>query len=406
MSHLQRVGLWAIAAVVVAAKLVRYRRQKPQPSSVAIPNAKEQRRPSTAFRGGLPLGLVVVGLLLGIAALIVGRPLLTTTTAPLVSTPGVQVLGPAAGDGELGLVVRLAVRTTGCSGAAEATIVVAGTQQYWTRTKRNAGSRHRFAVVIGAPAVKVRDVGLGRADGALSDDAAFFSRYLDRPIRSYVVRQNKRTTVITGTAKEWGTDGTSLVIQLLAPWLARRSYSSCWLTLPPLTGPLSQQAGAAGGVDPGGGGRGLSVALKPKERAALGSDEPLLATTYVQPLGGAVDVGSSSPSPGSNSRTWNYACRGRQPLTTARILETARGEGSIKERAARLPGLLTADGFSEGTYLERHYSKSDCAATAVINDASRGSRRDLLVLLLGALLGLAATLIVEGGLVALRLRSN
>ena len=209
-----------------------------------------------------------------------------------------------------------------------------------------------------------------------------------------------------------GDDGSTLVIQLRAPWVARRSYSSCWLSLPPLSGAQSHQETTASGVDPDGGGRRLQVALTAAERKVLGSDEPLLATTYIRPLGGAVDAGSSIPSPRSNGRTWSYSCRGRLfvPLTAAQVNQRLRGGGSDEGRGALLlrglDGLPTGDGFSEDTYTKRLFDENDCGATAVINDVARGSRRDLFVLLLGTMLGLAGALVVESVVVALRLRAE
>jgi hypothetical protein len=65
--------------------------------------------------------------------------------------------------------------------------------------------------------VGVLDVGIGAPDAALNDDSVFFSRYFDRPIKSFTVRRNERTTVVTGTAKGWGRTGGTLVIQLAVP---------------------------------------------------------------------------------------------------------------------------------------------------------------------------------------------
>jgi hypothetical protein len=345
--------------------------------------------------------LLAVASAIAAGAISLGVPLLDSNDAPLVSSPGVQVLGPRAGAGERGLVVRLGVRTTGCQDAPSVVLVAVGTSEYWRRVKRSGGDHERFAVIIGDLPVAVRRVRVGPPDAALSDDSVFFSPQISEPVKGHVVRRNERTTVVTGNARGWSEAGRSLILELDAPWLSRRDYSSCWLTLPALTGISSEsQAAVAGGLDPGGSGRDIGVALTSRERAGVGVVTTLLGASYVQTFGSSIDTGASSPQPRSNGRTWNYSCGASRAFPNrTQILRSAR-------RGKLPPGVLTRDGYSADTYEARASASPDCAAMAVLTDSSSAGARDLFLLLLGAALGIAGALIVEAVLTAFRLRSR
>ncbi len=187
------------------------------------------------------------------------------------------------------------------------------------------------------------------------------------------------------------------------------------MQLPALTGLFSNGAEAtAAGLNPSGGSR-LEEALTSGERRTLSRQSTLLGSIYLQPFGGVVDAGASNAAPRSNGRTWRYSCRGSNfSQRLKELLQKGRSATSRSDKAnspeelrtlLTIPsGVLTNDGFSESTYTGDDFQPSDCSAVAIVNDSNRGTRRDLLVLLLGGALGIAGTLLVEALLQALHIR--
>jgi hypothetical protein len=124
------------------------------------------------------------------------------------------------------------------------------------------------------------------------------------------------------------------------PWVFRRDFSSCWLSLPSLTGLSSEsQVAAARRFDPS-------------------------------------------------------ECRGAPSLPSPKGLR----------RGDLPPDVPTDEGSGEKAYTQSRLDTPDCAAVAVISDSERRTRRDLLLLRLGSALGMAGTLIVEGVLLAFGVR--
>jgi hypothetical protein len=109
-------------------------------------------------------------------------------------------------------------------------------------------------------------------------------------------------------------------------------------------------------------------------------------------LGGhSVDSGASAPAP--NARIYGlptWTC-GRRPTPRTGILPVPEG--------ADVDQLLAPSGDSAAVFSSKHIGSwltaGDCSAVAVIEVAGSSGRRDLLLLLFGALFSLGVTLAVE-----------
>jgi hypothetical protein len=199
--------------------------------------------------------------------------------------------------------------------------------------------------------------------------------------------------------RHWNRTLAPVIASYSADWLEDRGLGSCWLRLPALTGDLTVLAAkrALGLAYPLGedlpANRGdLRVSSRPAKAQAVytpGLDAIHGSITVVTPQ---AEIGESLPSPpGSTNGSPTWICRA-QPKAKARPLRSTRPSST--------PSVIsgTADGASSGAFSARVISSAksgDCSAVVAVIESSAGWQRDLFMLVVGTLVGLGFTLLVD-----------
>jgi hypothetical protein len=162
-------------------------------------------------------------------------------------------------------------------------------------------------------------------------------------------------------------------VHFFANWLAPRGRGSCFVRLPALVGTGS-------------------IALL---GASLDPSGILQAFNNLTVYGGSLDPSSSLPPPTTfASPTSAWQCVNSVPPTRSASPEaTRRGEVA--------PGIVpTPSGhgvaFTEGVFRRSRPAAQTCGGVAVVKEAGSDARRDLELLILGAVIGLALALIIQG----------
>jgi len=321
----------------------------------------------------------VLGLLLVIAAVIVASQRLDTKDPPFERAPGIAFLGPATDVMRKGIVVSVATEVTTCDAPIDVTVTATGTAEYWRRNRAHIPRRAPFAF-------SVRDADISNIQVA----SGLFQEGLDPTIpslpRSVVrggerlratVRRKDDTTKIAGHISGWRDNWHPIELRFTADWLARRDARSCYLRLPALVGLTVADFGYGDA----------------RSRATL------LAHNNLTFFGGTIDASSSRPPPdlwSSVSAVWQcedpFPALGasRQPLNPRDFLGRSRLGGGLIVLGPK--GLA----YSERAYRRGTFRASGCDALATMQQRGAGVRRDLEVLVLGAVLALGLALIVEG----------
>jgi hypothetical protein len=197
----------------------------------------------------------------------------------------------------------------------------------------------------------------------------------------------------------------SYVVRFEADWLRPRGFGSCYLELPPLVGTgtaLSGQHLLGNTWDPRREAdricrsRSFYVVHEPSYVQACYDPGLTLqwGSVTVRVDEGTVDAGGSLPAPDT--------AREGLPTWQCESLEVTTGARDATHYTGRLVPARNGTGAAwERDYLTRRDNASDCSAIATITMANAGLERDIGLLLIGALAGLGATLLVETGVARL-----
>jgi hypothetical protein len=340
---------------------------------------------------------VLWGALMIVGSVLVGAWKLPVRQGPAGEPASVGVVSPepgATGDGN-GFAVGMAISVRGCGERVHVTVVANGTADYWQR--RAHGFPSRVPVRIALPGTDLRGLAVGVTDNAtavgLPTRAVRETRTFFRPDPP---RETAGITAVSGTVFYWSKHLNSIVATFDADWLEPRGIGTCYLRLPALTGGLSVLAAQTA--------RGR-VSARPKTRrpvirsvrtglAAVYEPalETTLASTTVTVEDGDVDDAASRPGPDQTfegNPVW--ACETSPPV--ARELRD-RPRGPVADIVS---GSSTAGGAYSEAYI-KDTRGTECDGTAVIVERSAGTKRDLLLLALGATFSLGAAIAAETAL--------
>jgi hypothetical protein len=309
-------------------------------------------------------------------------------------SPGVAVAAPVAKRAGRGFVVSMGVRFRRCDEPLEVTLVVTGTEAFW----RDRQLRRETRVVISLPAARVSGLsaGLGRdpTDGLLRplDEAPASAA----PLRGWSHELRSGVYNVSLAIASWHRHLRPAVVRFHAEWLQPRTAGTCFLQLPALSGPLtvlSAQVGRRQNVDssrPYRTGREV-VRLGPLQAEDAPRLEPDVALMYLETGPHSIDAARTLPAPDEGRESaYRWTCKGRgEP----------RGESILHEKGPKPPPadiLYTEAGTGLGVYSNRRYERLarslDCRSLVVLVEEGAESRRDLALLLIGAAISLAATL--------------
>jgi hypothetical protein len=291
-----------------------------------------------------------------------------------------------------------------CGRNVDVTVVAQPTAEYWL-AHRNA---HHVSFAL--PDARAEDVRFYLGESA--SDVTTPQDVVDRGQRSAGPDAGRIRVVEKGYADRkrdllvaslevphWNRTLAPVIASYSAPWLEHRGLGSCWLRLPSLTGDLAVLAArrALGqdvplGRDPPSNPGDLLVSSRRADAQAVykaGLEAIHGSITVVSPEG---EIGESLPSPpGSTNGSPTWIC-GAQPKAKARPLRSS----SPSSRPAVISG--TARGASSGAFSARVISSAksgDCSAVAAVIESSAGWRRDLFMLVVGTVVGLGFTLLVD-----------
>jgi hypothetical protein len=281
--------------------------------------------------------------------------------------------GPAWPVKHRGIVIGTNLQASGCSAPVEVTIVVAATAEYWRRHRREIKASPRFEFEIDDPAIGKITSGLAGAEDTLDPSRislAPFDARSPRGVSELRVRRRDQQTVITGRVANWDRTWSPVYVHFFAEWLVQRSRGSCYARLPRLAG-----AGAIVlGLDPGG---------------------LLQAFNNLTVYGGSLDPSLSLPPPTTfASPTSAWQCVNTLPPARSPSREAQR-RGEVAPGIVPVPSGSGA-ALSEDLFRRSRSRGQTCGGVAVIEEAGSDVRRDLDLLILGAVIGLALALIVQG----------
>lgn len=303
-----------------------------------------------------------------------------------------------------GVAVGMLAEVKDCGSDVDVTLVAEPTAEYWLA--RRKAEEVRFALPdatngnvrfrLGESASDVtppQDV-VDRGQSSTAADAANI-RVLEKGYEGA-----KRDLLVARLrVRHWNRTLAPVIATYSADWLEHRGLGSCWLRLPELTGDLAVLAAKRaldldyplGETLPANRGD-LRVSSRRANAQAVytpGLDAIHGSITVVTPQ---ADIGESLPSPpGSTNGSPTWTCRA-QPKARARPLRSPLPTGT--------PSVIsgTADGRSSGAFSARVISSAksgDCSAVVAVIESSAGWRRDLFMLVVGTLVGLGFTLLVD-----------
>lgn len=358
---------------------------------IAVAVVRTRRRRLGASAG------VVVGCLLLIGSLLGGLALLSEhdAPAPLSGAIGLLPPPPVLPHPGRGFAVAVATEANGCANPVTVKVVVAGTGEYWAdyraETKGLATGRFPFVLVLPGGVTGAVRTGLASVSTALTNPVAAEFGYGNQ-IRTDSTLLERDRTLITGVVTDWPTSLLPILVTFHANWLSGRGLSTCYLRLPALSGSQTATSvvAAVGGcaqIDAAYRGHPCvsttAVGSTPYVGALLLSHGALIVTVR----SGEVTPDLSVPPPLSliyGDEAWT--CSG-QPDTVGRL--PGRAGAAVPDVVAGRGGGAFSLGAITGT------AGGTCRTIAVISENSATYLRDLVILLIGAAMGLGLTLVVQ-----------
>jgi hypothetical protein len=317
-----------------------------------------------------------LGVVLIVGSIMWGRARLDVSPPPTDFPPEIAFRGPGWPVTHRGIVIGTNLQVAGCDAPVEVTILAAATAEYWRRNRRDIAQTPRFEFEIDGPNLVNVTAGLADARDNLDPSRLSLAPFDARSAHGVTrlrVRRRHEQTVITGRVERWDRTWSPIYVHFFAGWLAPRGRGSCFVRLPALVG--TGTIGLLGAsLDPGG---------------------ILQAFNNLTVYEGSLDPSSSLPPPTTfASPTSAWHCVNSVPPTRSASSEAQR-------RGEVAPGIVpTPSGsgvtFTEGAFRASRLRAQTCGGIAVVEETGSDARRDLELLILGAVIGLALALIVQG----------
>ena len=336
---------------------------------------------------------VAAGALLIVLSVLVGIWQLPTDRAPkgepesIGVVPGIE---SRSADGN-GLTAGLGVEVDDCGDRPEVTFVANGSVEYWRRYGSRFSDVSHFQVAL--PGTDLEDVRVGMSDDAtVVQFPTTAKRQEPKFLRDVTIRERDGVTIVTGAVGKWSKHLNSVVVQFRPDWLEKRSIGTCYLRLPALTGGRTVLAAqiARGPLETA---RPGQAVIRSERTGRVAIYEPWLETTFASATvvieGGDILAEESRPSPDTTFEGHPaWVCETRPP----------RSVEIDEDRGGRTPDILSGSSTAGAVY-SREYTRdtrgTDCDGIAVITENSAGTKRDLLLLGLGATVSLGAAILVE-----------
>jgi len=367
---------------------------------VGVRRVMRRRRPDGSITGGrlaTEVGLIVVGLTLMTLSLVIGQRVLSIKEPPHGErwTAGVGVAASVPPKPNRGFMTSLGAQFRGCDQPVDVTLVLAPSAEYFE--DRLAALRKVDELTIGVPGKGLKDVRVGYGD-TYSDLFAPFDAGPTTDTRvgltAEAPHEQRVVTSITAKMRAWTRSLVPVVVRFKADWLAPRGLGTCYLRLPPLVGNDS----IIGAEDA----RGMSVASAaqfddkfPYENASLSDDRDTIFVPYDTGL--TIRNGISVVDPGKNevldSRPDAQVVTGSLPAIAC-ASHSPRTGGVGDQRAELVFGSEFGVAMRERTFM-KSATEYTCASVVTLAEAGAGSKRDLVLLLIGAVFSLGSALVLE-----------
>jgi hypothetical protein len=383
----------AVAAVIAVAvrRALRRRRARTQPDEAM-----------SASRLASDVTFLALGVALMVLSVVVGQRLLSLEKPPrgALFPAGVGIAPQVRAKTDRSFVVGLAARFRDCDDPVDVTLAVAGTAEYFEDHEAKLKKRTSFTVAV--PSTTVDEVAVGTSlDGyaealdplnASPGDAEQVGALETEPPSEIA-----GVTRIRGTIRGWSSHLAALVFRFKAKWLEERGLGTCYLKLPPLVG-NSTILGAQAGI-------GRSA---PSDEAYLErflaeervvNEADTLFVPYVRSLAirnGVVVVDAGNNEVLSSEPETNTVAGGVPAIGCFRASPDTGDLGAVDA------DLVFGSDNRAGAIRDRSFAdfvgQLDCGAVVTLAEASAASRRDLVLLIIGAVFSLGAALLLEIGL--------
>lgn len=343
-------------------------------------------------------------------AALVSLPVLLAIHQLRVSAPtrrepsSVAVIPSPAPKPDAGVAVGVLAEAADCGSDVGVTVVAQPTAEYWVANRDASG------VTFALPDARRGDVrfrlGQSASDvtspqdvvGSSQDDAGAGAGKV-RVVKTRYEGREHDLLVASLEVPRWKRTLAPVIASYSADWLEHRGLGSCWLRLPALTGDFTVLAAmrardlaVPSGSDLQANRGDLEVSSRRVNAHALytaGYEAVHGSITVVAPEG---EIGESLPGPsGSTNGSPTWACR-PQPKAKVRSLRFS----PPSSRPLVISG--TADGASPGAFSTKVIASAkagNCSAVAALIESSAGWQRDLFMLVIGTLVGLGFTLLVD-----------
>jgi hypothetical protein len=351
---------------------------------------------------------IAFALALIVGPLVVGVSVLSQDSPQRVEPASLGFVPPESARRGRGFTLGLAVRFDTCDKPLDVTAVATGTAEYWIDNAEKLRGPARFMLALPNVSGEV-EVRTGTSASDVADPDTTRLRSGDPRLvgpdsfRVDPPRRQGDLTIVAGTIRNWPATLAPLVADFDADWIEKRGIGTCFIHLPAIAGDysiLSAQRALGRArpvnrliVNP----NDLTVDSRALKLAAR--YDPALEVAYgsaiVRVDNGSIDSDESLPAPTQSvngNPTWTCAGRARSTMT----LTDAPSEGNLATDDYVLLGsdpLGSAGALS--TAALRLGPAGDCSAVVAASEASAQWKRDLVLLLIGALVSLGVTIIVE-----------
>ncbi len=359
------------------------------------------RRPQwSVFRIGLGLGVTL-------ATVAAGGSLASVHTEPAPEQLGVAAVVDGS-DGlpergfDVGMLVATHVTVTGCDDDVEVRLSVTPTAEFWIDNRTRLRDGGHLDIGIPDDDVVVHEVVRGQDETVPLPgfkDAASTRLPLD-----YTERTEEGLQVVSVDVPRWGRTPDAVMVRFTADWTERRSrLGGCYVTLPALTGlptvlTASRVLGeAAKTVEslPGAGGSLFVVSSRdPGWHALYNPDYEVTRGVTTLSIGDySVDASLSLPAATTSiGGTPAWTCH-------SAIVGTVDFLDNLKPGDQAPDFVLSPNGAAAafaGDQAEGITAQSSCGSLVALTDPGYGTRRDLLLILVGALFSFGIELLLSG----------
>jgi hypothetical protein len=319
---------------------------------------------------------------------------------------------------DMGLTLAMAVDITACDEPVRVRLTLAPTAEFWidNQEKLADGATVRLAIPddldADVPADRVlQDLRAWvSTDGLAPFVAAVRARSPGEPggdgvgLEAPATRRVARATFVTIEVPRWGDTPNPLNLEFTADWTRRRTLlGSCYVTLPALAGfptvlSAVQMEGEATPLEEAPGGR-LSFFVVSSTSADLHAYyrteyEVTHGVTSLTMPGHTLQDGVSLPAPNANlGRSPAWTCRTTIPDGLAFLPNTRPGDAAVDvNQAPSNDGTFALSDARIAEILEQE----TCASFVAIESTGAGTRRDFVLMAIGALFALGIELFLSG----------